>query len=282
MKFAVGVEYDGSRFCGWQTQNGVRTVQETVEAALSKVADRPVSVVCAGRTDSGVHALEQVIHFETDAQRPLRAWVYGGNANLPDDVALLWAKAVPDEFHARFSARQRHYRYVIFNRSVRTAVWAERATWCYRPLEVEWMRRAAQHLVGEYDFTSFRARDCQAKNPVRTVTRLEVRRDGPRVILEVSANAFLKHMVRNIAGVLISVGSGKHPPAWAGEVLAARDRTLGGVTAPPQGLFFKQVDYPAEFELSLTEYCHENLPGQMAPEMVPHTVLLAEYPKLPV
>ncbi len=251
MRIALGVEYDGTDFCGWQIQTGVRTVQECVEKALSKVADHPLRVICAGRTDTGVHALGQVIHMNVTAQRSMHSWVFGANTNLPKDVAVLWAQAVNDEFHARFSARARHYRYIIFNRAVRPAVWADKASWEYRqPLDVERMRTAAQFLIGEHDFSSYRARSCQAKSPVRTVSRLTVRSEGAQVILEISANAFLQHMVRNIAGVLMAIGCGKQEPEWARTVLEARDRIAGGVTAPPQGLYLCGVDYPAPFSFN--------------------------------
>ena len=250
MRIAVGVEYDGTRFRGWQTQQeGVRTVQREVEKALSFVADHSVQAHCAGRTDAGVHAREQVIHFETHVDRPLKAWVMGGNVQLPDDVNLLWAESVPDHFHARFSARFRSYRYRILNRPMRSALLNGRATWIYRPLDAARMHEAGQALTGTHDFTSYRAIGCQAKLPVRTVTHLEVTRDGDMIELFIRANAFLHHMVRNIAGVLIAIGVGEQPPAWAKQVLDHRDRTLGGVTAPPDGLYFELVEYEDEFQL---------------------------------
>jgi tRNA pseudouridine38-40 synthase len=250
MRIAVGVEYDGSRFRGWQTQQeGVRTVQREVERALSFVADDPVHVYCAGRTDAGVHAREQVIHFETSVERPAKSWVMGGNVQLPDDVNLLWASPMPDHFHARFSARFRSYRYLILNRPMRSALLHGRATWIYRPLDAVRMHDAGQALTGTHDFTSYRAIGCQAKQPVRTVTHLEVTRDGDIIELFIRANAFLHHMVRNIAGVLIAIGAGEQPASWAREVLEHRDRTLGGVTAPPDGLYFERVEYEDEFQL---------------------------------
>jgi tRNA pseudouridine38-40 synthase len=250
MRIAVGVEYDGSRFRGWQTQQeGVRTVQIEVEKALSFVADHPVRVHCAGRTDAGVHAREQVIHFETGVSRPPKAWVMGGNVRLPDDVNFLWAQAMPDDFHARFSARFRSYRYRILNRPMRSALLHGRATWIYRPLDADRMHEAGQVLVGTHDFTSYRAVGCQAKQPVRTVTHLEVSRQGEMIELTVRANAFLHHMVRNIAGVLIAIGAGDREAGWARDVLEHRNRTLGGVTAPPDGLYFERVDYEDEFQL---------------------------------
>ncbi|MGD8556169.1 MAG: tRNA pseudouridine(38-40) synthase TruA [Chromatiales bacterium] len=253
MRIAVGVEYDGYRYRGWQTQQeGVRTIQPEVEKALAFVADHPVRVHCAGRTDAGVHAREQVIHFETLVDRPLKAWVMGGNVQLPDDVNLLWASPVPDHFHARFSARFRSYRYRILNRPVRSALLYGRATWIYRALDAVRMHRAGQALTGTHDFTSYRAIGCQAKQPVRTVTHLEVTRDGDIIELYIRANAFLHHMVRNIAGVLIAIGAGEQPESWAREVLEHRNRTLGGVTAPPDGLYFEHVEYEDEFQLPRT------------------------------
>ena len=253
MRIAVGVEYDGYRYRGWQTQQeGVRTIQPEVEKALAFVADHPVRVHCAGRTDAGVHAREQVIHFETLVDRPLKAWVMGGNVQLPDDVNLLWASPVPDHFHARFSARFRSYRYRILNRPVRSALLYGRATWIYRALDAVRMHRAGQALTGTHDFTSYRAIGCQAKQPVRTVTHLEVTRDGDIIELYIRATAFLHHMVRNIAGVLIAIGAGEQPESWAREVLEHRNRTLGGVTAPPDGLYFEHVEYEDEFQLPRT------------------------------
>ncbi len=249
MRIALGVEYDGSRFSGWQIQDGERTVQGVVQQALSRVANHPVQVVCAGRTDAGVHATAQVVHFDTGAWRSERSWVFGANANLPKDVVILWAREVSDSFHARFSARRRRYRYIIFNRPVRPTFLAHRTSWEYRPLDEERMNRAARHLVGEHDFNAYRAVACQARSALRTVYRLDVERRGELLYLDVEANAFLHHMVRNIAGVLIAIGTGERPPEWAQQVLQSRDRRLGGVTAPPSGLYLAGVSYPDEFEL---------------------------------
>ncbi len=249
MRIALGIEYDGSRFCGWQVQAGTRTVQGCLEPALAKVADHPVRVVCAGRTDTGVHALGQVVHFDTTARRPLHAWVFGTNTHLPPDVCVRWAREVPVDFHARYGALRRQYRYVIFNHRVRPALGGGRVAWDYRPLDVAAMNAAAAHLLGEHDFSAYRACACQAKSPVRTVYRLEVRRRGDYVEMDVEANAFLHHMVRNIAGVLMAIGAGERPPHWSREVLARRDRTLGGVTAPPGGLYFMRVWYPQAYDL---------------------------------
>jgi tRNA pseudouridine38-40 synthase len=250
MRIAVGVEYDGSKFSGWQyQQQDVRTVQGEVEKALSTVANHPIHVVCAGRTDAGVHATGQVIHFDTEVQRDERAWVFGANANLPKDVAVLWAKPVSDEFHARFSAQRRAYRYVIFTRHVRPTFLAYRVSWHHRELDVERMAEAGKALLGEHDFSSYRAVACQAKSPVRTLYKLEVSCQGPFIFIDLEANGFLHHMVRNIAGVLMTIGSGERPINWSREVLEARDRTLGGVTAQPFGLYLTKVGYPAEFAL---------------------------------
>jgi tRNA pseudouridine38-40 synthase len=249
MRYAMGVEYDGTAFHGWQVQVGVRTVQEQLEEALSIVADHPVRVQCAGRTDAGVHAFGQVVHFDSDSKRSDRNWLLGTNVNLPQDVNINWIKQVPDDFNARFSAISRSYRYVIYNGFTRSSVWRDRAVWERRPLDLALMQTAAEQLIGTHDFTSFRAIGCQAKSPVRTLTRLELSKNGDIISLELEANAFLHHMVRNIAGVLISIGCGDRPVNWAKEVLEYRDRTLGGVTAPPQGLYLTGVGYPSEYAI---------------------------------
>ncbi len=247
MRLALGVEYDGSGFSGWQSQLQQRTVQGVVEQALSKVANHPVRIACAGRTDAGVHAAGQVVHFDTRAQRTERSWVLGANASLPSDVAILWARLVTSSFHARFSALRRRYRYVIFNRAVRPAFLAQRVTWEYRPLDEQLMRAAAGHLVGEHDFNAYRAVACQASSPVRTVYRLDISRQGEMLYIDIEANGFLHHMVRNIAGVLMTIGSGEQPPDWASEVLETCNRKLGGVTAAPCGLYLLRVSYPDPF-----------------------------------
>jgi tRNA pseudouridine38-40 synthase len=244
MRIALGIEYDGSAFHGWQTQQGVRTVQAALELALSGVADHPVGVYCAGRTDAGVHASGQVVHFDTSAVRSDRAWVLGANVNLPFDVNVVWARVVDSDFHARYSATSRHYRYRILNRMTRSSLARGRVTWCHRPLDAERMHRAGQLLIGEHDFSSFRAKGCQARSPVRNLWHLDVRRQGQLVTMDVKANAFLHHMVRNIAGVLMAIGRGDRPARWSLEVLHQRNRALGGVTAPPHGLCLVGVDYP--------------------------------------
>lgn len=249
MRIAAGIEYDGSAFAGWQTQPHAPSVQDAVEAAFSQVAAHPVKVVCAGRTDSGVHAFGQVIHFDTDVSRRQRSWVLGANSNLPASVNVNWTREVSGDFHARFGAVARSYRYVILNRWVRSAVHANRATWVHEPLDADAMHRAAQFLCGEHDFSSYRALACQAKSPVRTIETIAVTRNDEWVTLDLTANAFLHHMVRNIAGVLISIGRREQPENWAREVLEHRDRAMGGITAPPQGLYFLGPRYPEHFEI---------------------------------
>jgi tRNA pseudouridine38-40 synthase len=249
MRIAAIAEYDGRPFSGWQSQESGRTIQDCVERALSRVADERLRVVVAGRTDAGVHALAQVIHFDTKATRNTYSWVRGANSNLPAEIALLWAAEVDASFHARFSASGRHYRYVILNRSVRPTYLAGRVTHEYRPLDVERMRAGARHLVGTHDFTSFRSIECEAKSPVRELRALEIERDGEFVQIHAYANAFLHHMVRNLAGVLVAIGAGDRDPDWARTVLAAQDRTRAGVTAAPDGLYLAQVEYPATFDI---------------------------------
>jgi tRNA pseudouridine38-40 synthase len=249
LKIALGIEYDGSDFHGWQYQGDVRSVQECLEQALSKVAAHPVTVHCAGRTDTGVHATAQVVHFETRAIRSPRSWILGTNVNLPPDICVNWVRQVPEDFHARFSAIGRHYEYHILNRATRSAIWRDRAVWQHHPLDHRRMHQAAQALVGTHDFSSYRALACQAKHPLRTIHRLTVAREADRLTIQVHANAFLHHMVRNIAGVLMTIGKGEKPLSWARVILELRDRTRGGVTAPPQGLYLTGVDYPPEFRL---------------------------------
>ncbi len=246
MRFALGVEYDGSDFAGWESQPQQRTVQATLESALSRVADNKVETICAGRTDAGVHAAAQVVHFDSRVKRAPHEWVLGANSNLPGDVSVRWASPMAETFHARYSAICRYYRYVIQNRRERSALLRQRAAWERSPLDVGCMQAAADRLLGEQDFSSFRAAGCQAKSPVRTVVSLQVHRRGDLVLIDIAANAFLQHMVRNVAGVLIEIGKGKRAPAWARELLEARDRTRGAATAPPQGLYVSRIDYPPE------------------------------------
>jgi len=250
MRIAAIVEYDGSGYSGWQRQVGARSVQQCVEEALTQVANHSVEVTVAGRTDAGVHAAAQVVHFDASANRSAYAWVRGTNSLLPDDVALLWAKEVDDSFHARYSATAREYRYVILNRAVRPTYLSRRVTHEYRPLDMQRMQSGAALLVGAHDFSSFRAAECQAKNPVRELRLLEVARIGEFITITARANAFLHHMVRNIAGVLMDIGAGEREPEWAADVLAARDRKLGGITAPPGGLYLTAVSYPEHYRIA--------------------------------
>ncbi|MGD2119027.1 MAG: tRNA pseudouridine(38-40) synthase TruA [Chromatiales bacterium] len=250
MKIALGVEYSGENFHGWQLQqDGVRTVQDSLEQAISQVAAHPVRVFCAGRTDTGVHAFGQVVHFESDAHRTERQWLLGINVNLPDDVSVTWVQPVDEEFHARFSAVSRSYRYYIWNRPTRSSLLTGKVNWIHHSLDHELMHEAAQALLGTHDFSSYRALQCQAKSPIKTLHRLDVQRDGDMIVLSLQANAFLHHMVRNIAGVLIAIGKQEQPVGWAAEVLALRDRRLGGVTAAPDGLYFEAVEYPEHFDI---------------------------------
>ncbi len=252
MRFALGVEYDGSCYVGWQRQSEGQTVQASIEQAISSVADEAIHVVCAGRTDTGVHATGQVVHFDTEAVRPEHNWLRGSNANLPGDIGVQWISAVSENFHARFSAIRRHYRYVIYTHVARPALLRSQVCWQGRELDEARMLQGARALLGEHDFTSFRAAACQAHSPVRTIHTLDVQRHGPFIYIDVIANAFLHHMVRCIAGVLIKVGCGDQPPGWVEEVLAARDRRLSGFNAPPCGLYLVNVSYPAEFKVPST------------------------------
>lgn len=249
MRIAMGVEYDGRAYCGWQHQDHSPSVQEQVQKALSVVADETVRVHAAGRTDTGVHALGQVLHFDTQAQRRDRSWVFGGNANLPADIVFTWARPVDDDFHARFRAVARRYRYVILNRPVRPSVLAWRVAWDYRPLDLAAMQAGARHLLGEHDFSAYRAVACQARSPVREVQELTVSARNDLLLIDIQANGFLHHMVRNIAGVLMTIGAGERHPDWSREVLAGRDRALGGVTAPACGLYFMDALYPRQFAI---------------------------------
>lgn len=254
-RIALGLEYDGRGFKGWQSQRtpGIATVQETLERALAEIADHEVKVACAGRTDTGVHATAQVVHFDTPSQRPLKAWVRGGNTLLPDTVAIRWARVVDEKFHARFAALSRRYRYVIHNLPVQSALLRDLVTTHPYPLEAEPMASAGRYLLGEHDFSAFRGAGCQSATPMRNLTRLDVWRKGDFILVDVQANAFLQHMVRNIIGVLLPIGEGRREPEWAREVLESRDRTLAGITAPPQGLHLVQVAYPEHFGLPLEE-----------------------------
>jgi tRNA pseudouridine38-40 synthase len=247
MRIALVLEYDGSHYHGWQAQPGLHTVQQAVEHALSKVADSSISVVCAGRTDTGVHATNQVIHFDTEKERSIRAWTHGANSFLPKDICVKWGKELSEEFNARYSAMARRYRYVIYNGTIRPALLRSNVTWQYRQLDHRLMHQSAQILLGENDFTSFRSVECQSNTPMRNIHKLQVTRTNDLIVIDITANAFLHHMVRNIAGVLIAVGSGKYSVSWVEEVLKAKDRRLGAETAPAYGLYLVQVTYPQEF-----------------------------------
>ena len=248
-RIAVGVEYDGTRYAGWQRQPGLASIQDCLESALATVADGPVSAAAAGRTDAGVHAAGQVAHFDTTADRPMRGWVLGTNSNLPPDIAVSWAMEVEPGFHARHTALARVYRYCFLRRATRPALLRDRVCWTRSELDAAAMHRAAQALVGEHDFTSFRAVECQSPTAMRHVDAISVAAEGPLVTIEISANAFLQHMVRNIAGSLLQVGTGEQPAAWIAEALAARDRTRAGVTAPSAGLYLWRVRYPPSLQV---------------------------------
>jgi tRNA pseudouridine38-40 synthase len=244
MKIAIGVEYLGTHFHGWQLQkSGVRTVQFMVESALSKVANHPVRVFCSGRTDAGVHAIEQVIHFETTAERADKAWLFGGNVNLPNDVNFVWARRVDEDFHARFNAVARQYQYKIHNTPVRSALLATHSLWEPRELNIDKMNQAALYLQGKHDFSAFRGSLCQAKSPIKTIEFIRLSCQGNEILLDIKANAFLHHMVRNIMGTLLKVGKGGREPDWVEFVLNSKLRKEAGETAPPQGLYFVKAFY---------------------------------------
>ncbi len=249
MRIALGLEYNGAAYSGWQTQPGGRTVQDTVELAVRAIAGEPVRIVCAGRTDTGVHARAQVAHFDTAAERPDSAWVKGVNTYLPPDIAVQWSTPVSAEFHARFSAQSRCYDYFLLNRPHRSALHAATLGWFHVPLDLEAMRAAAAHLLGEHDFSAFRSSECQAKSPVRTLTRLGISRSGDVIQFRFEANAFLHHMVRNMVGSLVYVGKGNHAPGWTAQLLASRARALAAPTFSPCGLYLSQIRYDARWAL---------------------------------
>lgn len=252
MRYALGVEYDGLPFCGFQSQPAGCGVQDALERALASIAQSPITAVAAGRTDAGVHATLQVVHFDTTVQRPLSAWVRGANASLPSALSVLWAQDVPDDFHARFCATARHYTYLLLAREQRPGLNAGRVGWYHRPLDVGAMQRAAQRVIGEHDFSSFRAAECQAKSPVKTLSVARVRASGDIVRFDFSANGFLHHMIRNLVGALVYVGAGKHDDAWMEALLAARDRRVAPPTFAPDGLHFTGADYDSRFALPST------------------------------
>jgi len=249
-RIALGIEYDGSAYEGWQTQPHGRTVQDVLEAALGNFAAEPLATICAGRTDTGVHARGQVVHLDTTRERPQNAWVRGVNRYLPPGIAVRWAREVEGDFHARYSATARHYEYWILNEAVRAPLLDRRAGWVFRPLDLEAMRAASTVLVGTHDFSAFRSSQCQAASPVRSLSRCEVQRVDARLLcVRVSANAFLHHMVRNLVGALVEVGTGRRPVAWMAEILAARDRRRAAPTMDAAGLYLSAVDYDARFGL---------------------------------
>ncbi|WFE68057.1 tRNA pseudouridine(38-40) synthase TruA [Thiomicrospira sp. R3] len=252
-KLALGVEYLGQAYCGWQKQHHCSSVQAQIEKALGFIANQPVEVFCAGRTDTGVNAVGQVVHFESSVERPINAWLEGTNTRLPDDVRISWVTTVDKHFHARFSAVARQYRYVIFNRPTPCAILTGRVTWERHPLDVNKMHQAAQLLLGEQDFSSFRASECQASHPRREVQMVRVTRRGDFVFIDIKANAFLHHMVRNIAGTLVQIGRGQADPSWVETLLALKDRTQATVTAAASGLYFVNAFYPSEFGLPITQ-----------------------------
>jgi tRNA pseudouridine38-40 synthase len=251
VKFAVGVEYRGSAYCGWQRQPHCDSVQQNLEQALGFVADHAIELVCAGRTDSGVHAVEQVAHFDSNAERSERAWVLGSNCRLPRDIRIKWVVPVTDDFHARFRAQARAYRYLIFNNAVPSALFHDLSAWEFRNLDHDKMHECAQVLLGEHDFSSFRAVGCQAKSASRNVLDISVSRRGELVMLDIKANAFLYHMVRNIAGSLMSIGRGEHDIDWFSGLLDARNRNLAAATAAASGLYFAYACYESKFKLPI-------------------------------
>ncbi|MGC3982311.1 MAG: tRNA pseudouridine(38-40) synthase TruA [Steroidobacteraceae bacterium] len=277
-RIALGLEYDGSAFAGWQAQLHAPSIQSSVQSALSYVANHPVNIICAGRTDAGVHATMQVVHFDTPAVRSERAWVRGVSTNMPDSISVLWTREVNEDFHARYSALARSYRYVILNRTPRPALLRERVCWLREPLDAERMHLAAQALVGEHDFSSLRAAECQSKSPIRRLYRIAVTRVHEYVVINVTANAFLHHMVRNIAGVLLAVGCGDQPVEWPAAVLRLRDRAQAGITAPASGLYLFGVHYPALFSLPSTAGATAWPPGPVLTEAESRAAVPAERP----
>jgi len=249
MRIALGIEYNGATFCGWQTQRSGCAVQDALERALAAIAGEKIATICAGRTDAGVHALAQVVHFDCNVERPASAWVRGTNTSMPSGAAVTWMQPVAADFSARYSARERSYRYVLFNHAVRPALNQGRVAWCHAPLDIARMSAAATHLLGEHDFSAFRSAECQAKSPVRNLRRLAIRRSGDYIVFDLAANAFLHHMVRNIVGSLVYVGNGKHEPAWLADVLASGERALAAPTLEAAGLYLAHVSYDVKWGL---------------------------------
>lgn len=244
---ALGIEYNGSNYCGWQKQLHSPSVQENLENILSDIGDSPISVFCAGRTDTGVHATGQVVHFQSIKERPNRAWLLGSNTKLPDDIAVRWVKSVPDNFHARFSATARRYRYIIVNSDARPAINNAGLTWVRQPLDVAKMNKACKYFLGEQDFSAFQASSCQSPTSRRNIHHMFVEKQGDYLIIDIKANAFLHHMVRNIAGTLIQIGRGIKPVSWTEELLLSKDRNLAAATASAKGLYLVHVEYPKDF-----------------------------------
>lgn len=272
MRIALGLEYDGSRFCGWQSQPSGQSVQDVLEKALSHIAGNRVRVIASGRTDAGVHAFHQVVHFDTDTERPVNAWVRGSNAILPDTCAILWALPVSDEFHARHSVLERCYYYLLLNRPVRSALYQGRAGWFHHLLDLERMQAAASLLIGRHDFTSFRASECQAVSPVRELTRLDITRQNDLILFELRANGFLQHMVRNIIGCLVYIGKGKYSPEWIHELLAIPDRTRAAPTFAADGLYLAGAVYDAGWNLP-------PLPERLAERLMLGSSMMLSYQK---
>lgn len=253
MRIALGIEYNGFGLYGWQAQPGRPTVQGLLQAALSNIANEPIYLHCAGRTDANVHATGQVVHFDTNAKRHIDAWIWGTNAHLPAAIVVRWAKHVDYHFHARFTAQARRYRYIIYNHPIRPAILQGRITWFYYPLEATRMHEAAQLLLGEQDFSSFRSSQCNSKSPNRYVKECKVVRQGDYVMIEIEANAFLHHMVRNIAGVLLKIGAGFKEVSWMSEVIHAKSRRAAAETAAPDGLYLTKVQYPENYTFPLSD-----------------------------
>ena len=267
-RLVLGIQYDGSRWQGWQTQPNGNTVQDALEKALGLFTQTTITTACAGRTDAGVHAIEQVVHFDTDLDRSIHSWVSGVNAFLPDSIAIQWAKEVvfadpsaQDNFHARFSAYARTYRYVIYNNPIRSPMWSCRAGWVFRQLDINLMRSAAKHLIGEHDFTTFRAASCQAKSPVKHMYDIEIVQQGELIVFTLRASAFLHHMVRNIIGAFIFVGTGKKSPEWMASILNSHNRSLSAPTFMPDGLYLAKIEYDKKWQLP--QKTMRNLPGAL-------------------
>jgi tRNA pseudouridine38-40 synthase len=265
-RFALGVQYDGRDWLGWQSQPGARTIQDTLEAVLTQFADEPIRISAAGRTDTGVHALGQVVHFDSNAQRPAHSWVRACNSLLPASIALTWAQPVSEQFHARFSAISRTYHYVLYLDAVRPALLAGRAGWCYYRLDVPSMQSAANYLVGRHDFSALRSVQCQARSPVKTLHRLELAVRGRFLVVTLHADAFLHHMVRNIIGCLIAVGRGKNAPEWLRDVLDSRERAKAAPTFMADGLYLGQVEYPLHFGIPPSGSLYDAFAGLLEPD----------------